>query len=130
MVKRKRLEVPARLAGLEQQFAAWRKTRAKCERIPERLWKAAAKLAVEFGLSRTAKLLKVDYYHLKKRLDRYGVSSNRNPAFMEIPPVAFPSSGECVIEFDDGAGASMRVHLKGADLPDVLALGRSFWNAE
>jgi hypothetical protein len=47
---------------------------------------------------------------------------------VELP--SMPLASECVIEFEDGAGASMRVHLKGTDLPDVLALGRSFWNAE
>ena len=39
-------------------------------------------------------------------------------------------ASECVIEFEDGGGAVMRVHLKGTEVPDVLALGRSFWNAE
>jgi hypothetical protein len=34
-----------------------------------------------------------------------------------------------VIEWEDVAGARMRVHLKGQDVPDLLALSRSFWNA-
>ena len=123
-------EVPARLASLERRFAGWRRRRSKGERIPNRLWKAATKLALEFGLNRTAKLLKIDYYHLKKRLDRNSVSSGTKSPFVELPPVPFRLPIECMIEFDDGMGASMRVHLKGAETPDLLALGQSFWTGK
>ena len=37
---------------------------------------------------------------------------------------------ECVIELEDATGSRMRVHVKGQDIPDVLALSRSFWNAD
>jgi hypothetical protein len=123
-------EVPARLASLERRFAGWRSRRSRGERIPHHLWKAATKLALEFGLNRTAKLLKIDYYHLKKRLDRNSDGSGTQSPFVELPPVPFCLPSECVMEFDDGMGASMRVHLKGAEAPDLLALGRSFWTGE
>ena len=125
---RKRREVPARLSRLEQRFAGWRRTRQKGERIPPPLWKAAAKAAKDIGLNQTATVLKVDYYSLKKHVDRYGVEAKVNPPFVELPPM--PLASECVIELEDGAGARLRMHLKGSDPPDVLALGRSFWNAE
>jgi hypothetical protein len=35
-----------------------------------------------------------------------------------------------VIELEDGLGASMRMQLKGGELFDVLALGRSFWEGQ
>lgn len=124
---RKRGEVPARLAGLQQRFSAWRSTRTKGERIPDRLWKAAAQLASEFGVNRNAKLLKVDYYQLKKRLDRRAARSKASRSFVELSSVPFSPASECVIEFEDALGATMRVHLKGTELPDLLALGRSFW---
>jgi len=125
---RKRREMPAPLSRLEQRFAAWRKTRVHGERIPQPLWKAAAKLAKDCGLNQTARVLKLDYYSLKKHVDRFGGEATAIAPFVELP--SMPLASECVIEFEDGAGASMRVHLKGTDLPDVLALGRSFWNAE
>ena len=37
---------------------------------------------------------------------------------------------ECVIELEDATGSRMRVQMKGQNLPDVLALSRSFWNAD
>ena len=126
---RERRKVPARLSRLEQRFASWRKTRQPGERIPQPLWKAAAKLARDCGLNQTARILKLDYYSLKKHVDRYGgMKAAASAPFVELPPM--PLASECVIEFEDGLGASMRMHVKGSDLPDVLALGRSFWHAD
>ena len=126
---RKRDEVPARLSRLEQRFSAWRKSRKQGERIPQRLWKSASKLATDYGLNQTATVLKLDYYSLKKHVDQLAVTAS-HAAFIELPPGPVAAASECVIEFEDGAGASLRVHLKGAEVPDVLALGRNFWSAE
>ena len=126
MRTRKRSEVPASLSRLGQRFAAWRKTRGSGQRIPESLWNSAVKLATEHGLNRTARALNLDYYSLKKRVD--GASSQPKSTFVGLP--SMPLASECVIEFEDGSGASMRMHLKGTDPPDVLALSRSFWNAD
>ncbi len=42
----------------------------------------------------------------------------------------FVVGGKCVVEFEDGPGAILRVHLRGSDVPDLVALGRSFWSGE
>ncbi len=127
---RKRGEVPARLLRLEQRFAAWRKHRKLGERIPEPLWNAAARLATEYGVNQTASALTLDYYSLKKRVDQPIAGTASTSPFIELPSPPIAPLSECVIEFEDGTGASLRVHLKGTDAPDLLALGRSFWSAE
>ena len=127
---RKRGEVPARLLRLEQRFSDWRKTRVPGERIPDRLWKSAAKLASDYGLNQTATVLKLDYYSLKRQVDQRVAETASSAAFIELPSAPVADASECIIEFEDGAGASMRVHWKGTEAPDVLALGRSFWNAD
>jgi hypothetical protein len=33
-----------------------------------------------------------------------------------------------MVEWEDAAGAKMRVELKGTAMPDLAALSRSFWN--
>lgn len=126
----KRDAVPARLSRLQHRFAAWRKSRKPGERIPKRLWNSAAKLAAIYGVSQTAKVLKLDYYSLKRQLDQQPEVSASKSAFVELPPPPLPLASECIIEFEDGEGASMRFHLKGTEVPDVLALGSSFWNAK
>ena len=128
MGERKNGEVPARLKRLEQRFAAWRKTRVRGERIPELLWKSAAKLAVDYGLNQTSAVLKLDYYSLKKHAGGQATETESPSAFIELPSAAVAPASECVIEFEGAAGASLRVTLKGAGAPDVLALGRSFWD--
>ena len=57
------------------------------------------------------------------------------PAFLELAPsaihecVAAPAGPcQCMVEWEDAAGAKMRVELKGAPMPDLAALSRSFWN--
>ncbi len=127
---RKRREVPAPLLRLRQRFADWRKSRMPGERIPSPLWKLAAKLAKEYGLGQTATVLKLDYYSLKRHVDQQAAEMTSSATFIELPAAPMANTSECIIELEDGAGASMRVHLKGTEIPDVLALGRSFWNAD
>ena len=124
----KHSEVPAALSRLAQRFIAWRRRRARGERIPQSLWNAAVKMAGKYGLNLTARVLKLDYYSLKKRLESAD-EATPSSTFVELPSSPLVSS-ECVIEWEDAAGARMRVHVKGPHLPDVLALSRSFWNAD
>ena len=130
MGRRKRAGVPSGLLQLEQRFAEWRRTRKRGERIPERLWKSAANLAEKHGLNQTATVLKLEYYALKRRVDERGSEASPGTAFVELPSTAVVHASECVVVFEDGEGASLRVHLKGAEVPDLLALGRNFWNAD
>ena len=129
MRKRKSSEMPASLSRLEQRFAAWREKRVAGQRIPDSLWDSAVKMAIEHGVSRTASLLKLDYYSLKKRAEDASTFSTSS-AFVELPPVPPSMTSECVIEWEDVAGARMRVQLTGQSPPDLLALSRSFWNAD
>lgn len=124
----KHSEVPASLSRLAGRFVAWRRRRTRGERIPQSLWNSAVKMAGKYGLNLTARVLKLDYYSLKKRVEGARQATPSSP-FVELPSAPLVSS-ECVIEWEDAAGARMRVHVKAQNLPDVLALSRSFWNAD
>jgi len=71
-----------------------------------------------------------------KRFRRRGADPVRAvPAFVELAPpvgkglVAAPAGcGQCTVEWEDGAGAKMRVELRGTAMPDLAALSHSFWN--
>ena len=108
MRKRKSSEMPASLSRREQGFAAWRGKRVAGQPIPESLWNSAVELAIQHGVSRTASLLKLDYYSLKKRAEDTSTSSTSS-TFVELPPVPPSTTSECVIEWEDVAGARMRV---------------------
>ncbi len=126
--------IPAGLEGVRGRFVQWRRTRKVRTRIPEPLWAAAVKVAAEFGVHRTAKMLRLDYYRLKRRVEeaasgRAEVASEGKPGgFVELPVRLERSLGECLIEWEDAEGAKMRMHLTGGETPDPVALGRSFWS--
>ena len=128
--QKKHREVPAPLLKLKRKFSDWRGKRSPGQRIPGPLWNSAAKLAAEYGLSQTATVLGLDYYSLKRHVEQQSSETRSAAAFIELPSAPPAPTGECIIELEDAAGASMRIHLKGTELPDLLELGRSFWNAE
>jgi len=163
MAGRRHREIPAALTRGRDRFEVWRRTRQVGTRIPDELWSLAVKLADHHGISRTASVLGLDYYSLKKRVaaGNSGVTSvpsafvegsassgsdaadsafvegsassdsaSARPAFIELSTPSQGVSGECVVEFADGTGASLRIHLSGCQTPDLVALGRSFWSGE
>ena len=137
MGTKRRLDLPARLEGLRRRFERWRRTRKVRCRIPEPRWASAVELAGRYGIHRTAKVLRVDYYALKKRVEGVSAATAGNVpaaaaegAFLELPAGAWAGSGECTLELEDAGGAKLRVHLKGFESPDLAALSRSFRQSE
>ena len=118
------------LERVRKRFEDWRRTYPERARISDSLWAAAVKAAGSHGICRTAKTLRVDYYSLKRRLEQSsaGTQGLSQANFVELPPLAPASLGECTVEWEDAAGSTMRVHLKGFPAPDLAALGRSFWS--
>ena len=134
MPGRKRREEAADLSRATVRFELWRVRRAPGARIPATLWKSAVKLAGRHGVSRVATALKLDYYALKRRLKRQpvpvvDVEVPSAPAFVELAPSACSSSGQCLIEFVNSAGSTLRVHLPSGQVPDLVALVRSVEDA-
>jgi len=80
-----------------------------------------------------ARTLRVGYRSLKERVARGTgclASASRllgKPAFLELAIPSPAGAGECLLEWEDAAGAKMRLHLKGVEVPDLVALSRSFW---
>jgi hypothetical protein len=131
MSRRKHHDIPTPLARGRARFEAWRRTRAVGARIPERLWTLAVKLADAHGLNRTASALRLDYYTLKRRVESTNSQARLGtPAFVDLSPPSLADPRECVIEFEDHSGATMRIHLRGCEVPDLVTLGRSFWSGE
>jgi hypothetical protein len=76
----------------------------------------------------------LDYNALKKRLEsashHSSLGENAGSAFFELVPPSGALFPECLIELENPHGAKMRVHVKGANIPDLAALSSAFWNAE
>jgi hypothetical protein len=119
------------------RFADWRRGREVGARIPAALWELAVQLAGRHGVSRTAQALRVGYYSLQERVaarrsaptTAATVEQAKSPTFVELPTAAFGAAGECSIEIEKPCGTKLRVQLRGSQLPDLIALGRQFWES-
>jgi hypothetical protein len=123
-MSRRKEALPEPLSSAARELTEWRATRfTKQQRIPEKLWARAAKLALKFGVSRTAHALRLRYYGLKSRMESAARREGAGPAFVEIIPAA--ARPEYVVEFEDRAGRKMRIRL-ATGMADVEALFRLF----
>ena len=132
MKHRSHSQVPAKLADGRQQFERWRSQHKPYTHIPEPLWALATELAREFGLNRTASMMRLDYYGLKKRLERPGLDDTSpatdGPSFLELLPVQATPAVECTIECQNAAGTQIRIQFKSPDLPDLTGLCGELWS--
>ena len=126
--------LPARLARGRERFEKWRSKQKTRSRLPEPLWAAAVKLAQEYGVNRTARTLRLDYNGLKKRLESTvsdaGVEAGGKPAFLQLLGSELTAVAECAIECQNANGTTIRIHLKGPQLPDLAELIGNLWNGE
>ena len=124
--------LPGHLQQVRRRVELWRRSRQRGTRIPESLLASALNLVGTYGIYRTAKALRVDYYGLKKRVEQQGAFSRRVPedgsvpTFVELALPAETGSGQCILELEDASGSKMRVELRGFGAPDLAALTRSF----
>ena len=123
--------IPAELKELNRQIEQWRGTRPYRMAMPETLWTLAANVARQHGLARVARFTRLDYYSLKERIESLERSSSGTsvvkPTFIELQPLPVDPVSECTIELEHPRGRRMRIHIKGAPMPDVTTLSRTLW---
>lgn len=118
--------LPAALVRAAQRFDEWR-SRRTTRSIPAELWDLAAGLASRYGVSRTARALRVQYYDLRKRVAAPApVAAGPRTDFVEIVTAAPPVPSEVVVEIDHASGSRMRVRLPRADATVLGELSRAF----
>ena len=124
--------IPIALSTARSQFDRWRsRQHSKRARLPQELWQQAVALAREHGLNKTARTLGLKYDSLKKHLDHSGadkwISAKTKSDFIELLPGPITPSGvECVIEWADGSGTTVRMHIKGAGLSELASIAGVF----
>jgi hypothetical protein len=123
--------IPSELKELSRQIEQWRRTRPYRMPMPETLWTLAASMAKQHGLERVARFTRLDYYSLKERIESLERSSSGTsvvkPTFIELQPLPVDPVSECTIELEHPRGRRMRIHTKGAPMPDVTTLSRTLW---
>jgi len=131
MSVRSRTALPKALFTASRRFDKWRRQHRKRTRLPKELWREAVVLAREHGLNKTARALGLKYYSLKKHLDEMTteevIPAKAKPDFIELlGGVMTPGSTECIIEWSDGGGSTLRMHIKGTNLSELASLAGVF----
>lgn len=128
-------EVPVGMQRIYRRFERWRSSHRGRLPIPKGLWAAAAEVAREHGIFRTAKTLRLEYGKLKRMVKSAKPAVRRAPApppagFLELvaPLSSGPGLTECVIELE-GPRGKMRIQWKGSTAPDLAGLSRSLWES-
>ena len=126
-------EVPVDMQRIYRRFERWRKSHRGRLPIPAALWAAAAVVAREHGVFRTAKTLHLEHSKLKGMVKSTKPSVRRAPArppagFLELVAPQAVSPTECVIELE-GPRGKMRIQWKGATAPDLAGLSRALWES-
>jgi hypothetical protein len=124
-------DIAPELRAASRQFEQWRRIRQPGDRIPDRLWKTAVAAARRYGVSRTAGLLHLEAGKLKQLMTgaRPGPQPSPPPTFVELLAPSATGSGECTVEIEGPRGGRVRVQLRGALVPDLVALARVVWGA-
>jgi hypothetical protein len=122
-------------------FKDWRSTREKLCRIPEHLWKIAAKLSPQYPINTICNNLGLNWGALKKKIDHFSLSANTNhpvnrpnqSSFVELKlnsqeltPSLYlndsaSSSPRCAIELTKPDGTVMKIFASN-DAPSNLNL--------
>lgn len=117
------------------RFVRWRKLHTGRVPIPDDLWAAAAELAREHGVFRTAKVLRLEYGKLKRLaaasngVARKGARrAGSPPAFLELLTPAAGTS-ECLIELE-GAQGKLRIQWKGVTGAELAGFRRALWESK
>jgi hypothetical protein len=140
--------ISSEMAELGRRLREFREAHVPRTRLPEELWSAAAAVARQEGLYRTAHILRLDYANLKRRVEPFSARSaalkqtasrkrraapskraetakrsNAPAAFVEL--VADSLATDCLIEVEGASGVRMRIRMK-MSTPEVLNLMRNW----
>jgi len=126
-------EVPVGMQRIYRRFERWRSSHRGRLPIPKGLWAAAAEVARDHGVFRTAKTLRLEHGKLKRMVASAKPAVRRAPAppaaaFLELVAPQAASPTECVIELE-GPRGKMRIQWKGSAAPDLAGLSRTLWES-
>jgi len=129
MNTRRSTNLPVALRRASRQFDRWRSRQPKRTRLPADLWQKAVRLARAHGLNKTATALGLKYDSLKQHLAAASAQAadpkEVSPDFIELLPGGLTvSQPECTIEWADPSGMTVRMHVRGIGVHDLLLLAR------
>ncbi len=139
-------DIPLAMREVYRRLKWWRSSHARRLPIPEPLWAAAAELAREHGINRTAKGLHLEYGKLKQRAEVVMPAVKRRkakalaegprrarrtapPTFVELMAPRMGALPGAVVELE-GPRGRMKIELKSVGTAELVALSRALWDGE
>jgi len=110
---------------LEWELAEWRRTHGAPLPIPEEVWSRAVVLAQQHGLGIVARTLRLNYAHLKRRMETSS-TSEQAATFIELLSSSAPSIEKCAVEIESERGTRMRVVMKSVPSGWLAGVLREF----
>ncbi len=125
----KEKSVPESVERVREQFEEWRGRRKSRERIPEELWKAAAKVARRHGVNAVSRVLHVEHAKLRQRVEGTEVSGEvATRGFIEVD-MAPESGAGCLVELEKSNGTRMRICVGDGSAVDWTRMKEAFLGA-
>jgi len=118
------------LAETAAALTRWRNTKPLGARMPEALWSRAVALASTHGVAKVARVLRLDYVRLKRRVTAEAeVAAPPPPAFVEMTLGLPPAGPGCILALSDARGRALRIAWTQPVASEVAAVARSLWEA-
>ena len=121
-------QLPAAIERVRSQFEDWRPHKGnRRDRIPERLWSAAAEAAQRHGVHAVSRAVRIEHSALRRRVQTARSMGNDATAFIEMD--AASGSVGCIIELEKGNGARMRICVHDGAAVDWSRMKEAFLGA-
>jgi len=123
-------QLPAAIERVRTQFEEWRAHKGKRgDRIPERLWSAAAEASQRHGVYAVSRALRLEHSALRRRVANAGGLRTEAAAFIELADLPAAGSVGCIIELEKGNGARMRICVHDGAAVDWSRMKEAFLGA-
>jgi len=128
MSKQAGKQLPAAIERVREQFEEWRAHKSGRDRIPERLWAAAAEAARRHGVHAVSRAVRLEHATLRQRVEAMDLNKPEAVAFIELGHEA-PQSVGCVVELEKGNGTRMRICVRDGASVDWSRMKEAFLGA-
>jgi hypothetical protein len=120
--------LPVAIERVRSQFKEWRAHKgSRGDRIPERLWFAAAEAAQRHGVHAVSRAVGIEHSALRQRVQAARRVVNDAPAFVELENAA--GSIGCVVELEKSNGTRMRICVHDGAAVDWSRMKEAFLGA-
>ncbi len=122
-------QLPVLIERVRSQFEGWRAVKGQRDRIPERLWDAAAEAARRHGVHAVSRAARIEHAALRRRLQATRHGAGDAPGFIELGNAAAAGGIGCVVELEKRNGTRMRICVQDGAAVDWALMKEAFLGA-